>query len=273
MSKYTTELRYICETFAKEAGLDIAEATVYQIVKKAAPEIFDFNYPIFKEEYKILLEIKILKHFYTREICAETYARWRLFLDDTMNTIMPYYNKLYESELLQFNPFEDVNIIKEHNGTKIGNEDYTHTENIESKMNETQSQYKNNEWSANGSTDATDWDKYSETPQGGLANIDPDNSTGSYYLTNVRKKTNDTDVESNGGQTDTTENNIINEGEQNKNTNYNKEITNMDDFIDKISGKTGKQTSAKMLKEFRETFLNIDAMVLKDLETLFMGVW
>ena len=96
MSKYTTELRYICESIT---GLTESKGvnSVNDIIKQAAPLIFSFDFPIYKEEHRLELECKILKRYCTREIGAETYGRWKLFLDERMNSMMDYYNKLYES--------------------------------------------------------------------------------------------------------------------------------------------------------------------------------
>ena len=117
MAKYTTDVRSICETFA---GYDSSQGyqSVKEIIAMSRDKIFDFDYPIFDTEYKPVLETKILKHYYGREIGAETVGRWQLWLDTRMNEIMPYYNKLYESELLEFNPLNDVNITKDHSGEK-----------------------------------------------------------------------------------------------------------------------------------------------------------
>lgn len=78
------------------------------VVAQVAPKIFNFNFPIFDENYRLPLEKKILKHYYTRELCEETYGLWKLRLNSRMNEIMPYYNKLYESELIKYNPLEDT---------------------------------------------------------------------------------------------------------------------------------------------------------------------
>ena len=109
MSQYTTELRYICESLA---GLEhsVGYSDIDEVIDNSYDKIFDFNYPIFDENYRPLLEKKILKHFYTREIGQETYGLWKLKLNTKMNEIMPYYNKLYNSELLEFNPLYDVDL-------------------------------------------------------------------------------------------------------------------------------------------------------------------
>ena len=70
------------------------------------------DYPIFEETHRKILNDKIIRHYYTREIAAETVARWRMFVRDAMHLIMPYYNQLYESELLALGmePLGDRNL-------------------------------------------------------------------------------------------------------------------------------------------------------------------
>ena len=46
MSKYTTELRFICETYA---GLDesVGGDSVENVITNALPKLFNFSFPIF----------------------------------------------------------------------------------------------------------------------------------------------------------------------------------------------------------------------------------
>lgn len=119
MSKYTTEIRFLCESLT-----GLTESKGYNdtrtIIDNAKDIIFDFDFPIFDEAYRGTLETKILRHYYTREISEETYGLWKLRLEDRMNIIMPYYNKLYESELLKFNPLYDVDLTTKHEGSDSG---------------------------------------------------------------------------------------------------------------------------------------------------------
>ena len=62
------------------------------------------HYPIFNEEYRTVLNQKIVNHFYFREIGAETPDRFNFYLERTLFEIMPYYNQLYASELIRFDP-------------------------------------------------------------------------------------------------------------------------------------------------------------------------
>lgn len=83
MGDYTVSLRYLIE--------------------RGYPLALD-KYPIWDEEYRPVLNNKIIEHFYFREIGQETPDRFNFFLRRKMNEIMPYYNKLYESEMIEFDP-------------------------------------------------------------------------------------------------------------------------------------------------------------------------
>lgn len=219
MSKYTTEVRFICE---KAAGLENSTGynDINNIIQKAIPNIFSFDFPIFDEAYRNVICTKILMHYYTREICEEVVGLWKLRLQTKMNEIMPYYNQLYKSELLTFNPLNDTEIVTTNNASKKEN---------------------------SGSTNATNGksiDLFSDTPQGGLDGVESEK-----YLSNARKFINN----------DTSENT------------YN--ATTTDEYVNRVTGKSGSISYSTMLKEFRETFINIDTQIIGELEPLFFGLW
>ena len=85
--------------------------TVKQLVENDI-KIFNFDYPIFDEEYRPILEEKITRHFYFREIGFETVGRFLYHLETKMNEIMPYYNQLYESTRLEFNPLINYQVTE-----------------------------------------------------------------------------------------------------------------------------------------------------------------
>lgn len=230
MSKYTTELRFICESYA---GHDesVDGDSIENVITNALPKLFNFNFPIFDENYRTVLERKIVMHYYTREIGYETVGRWKLALNTKLNEIMPYYNKLYESELLQFNPIYSHDIYTKR--------DNTATNNTQQSTSQTHS----------NSAEGTNYRLHSDTPQGGLTGVD--NET---YLSDVQKiTTNNSDTGSSSGT-----NNVAN--------------TNIDDYLEHIYGFEGYSPN-KLLKEFRENMLNIDMMIIKDLNKLFLGLW
>ena len=231
MSKYTTEVRFICEQYS---GLNesVGLSGVDSVIESARGKIFDFAYPIFDETYRGVLETKILKHFYTREIGAETVGLWKLWLNRKMNEIMPYYNKLDKSELLEFNPLYDVDITREHSGSKTGS--------VSGEVENT----------TNSTNSGSRLDTYSDTPQGAVENLE--NNT---YLTNASK--------------------VIDSGENQTSgsTVTESTIKDTEDYLEHVSGKQGGQSYAKMLQEYRTTFLNIDMQVINELNTLFFNLW
>lgn len=121
MAKYTTEVRSICENYAnlKESK---GYNSVQSILNDSWDKVFDFDFPIFDENYREPLCKKILKHFYTKEIGEETVGLWKLRLDDRMNEIMPYYNKLYESELISIEPLVNYRVRTTGNSSKTGSD-------------------------------------------------------------------------------------------------------------------------------------------------------
>ena len=126
MSTYTTEVRYICENYAGEKE-SVGYDSVQTVLNRSWDKVFDFDFPIFDEEYKPVLCKKILKHYYTREICEETVGLWKLRLDARMNEIMPYFNKLYESELISISPLVNNRYGVTGNKTKTGSDSTTGT--------------------------------------------------------------------------------------------------------------------------------------------------
>lgn len=108
MSRYTTQLRWVVE----QALDDIDAPHEESMWERVYSEVGLADYPIFEETHRKVLNDKIIRHYYTREIGAETVARWRMFVRDAMHLIMPYYNQLYESELLALGmePLGDRNL-------------------------------------------------------------------------------------------------------------------------------------------------------------------
>ena len=352
MSKYTTEVRFICEN---GAGLVESEGykSINQIITDAIPKIFDFEFPIFDETYRSVLERKILKHYYTREICAETVGLWKHYLDMRLNEIMPYYNKLYESELLAFNPFYDVDLTKDH--TAQGKSDTEHerndnetntvtrTDNLATARNsertddltrtdaftrtdnltttrdsertddltrtdaftrtdnlKSTSQDSGTQGESGSDVNKNDhWDMYSDTPQGAITNVRNES-----YLTNARHVTDDgsgsthsntitfgkkvvvddTGTQQNGGTSKNTGTQNIEETETNTGTQKNDGsktlksefttgVNTTEEYLEHVKGKTPGASYSKLLSEYRETFLNIDMMIIDALSDLFFGLW
>lgn len=312
MSKYTTEVRLICET---EAGLteSVGYSKIDEVIDKSWNKIFDTNdWEIYDEEYRPIICKKILKHFYTREIGAETAGLWKLWLNQRMVEIMPYYNQLYKSTLFEFNPLYDTDYKTEGNrktdeGEQTGREsntDYTRTDNLQNKrtddltsqrtdnLNSTRTdnlqQVRNDNLHEN--TSNTRYDLYSDTPQGALTGVESET-----YLTNARKVTDNGSRDNTGTQTtdntgtqdlkntgtqtvdntgtQTVENSgtVNNKGSDTENSK--RVLNNTQDYAEHVIGKRGSQSYAKMIMELRDSFVNIDMMIIDELNDLFFNLW
>lgn len=205
MSKYTTQIRWLVES-----GWDFGLK----------------DYPIFDEAYRTPLNQKIIDHYYFREIGFETAALFNRFLNRTMNEIMPYYNQLYQSELIEFNPLYTIDYQEVYTKKTTGNSTGTTT--------------------GEGTEEATN--VHSATPQGML-------SIG--------------DIKSNTWADDAT----IDNGKTTSNINTTNNLTNLDEYAKHVFGKASGSDYIDLINKLRNSFINIDMMVIEALSDLFMNVY
>lgn len=311
MSKYTTEVRYICEHFS---GLSesVGYNDVEQVIKNCLPKVFDFNFPIFDESYRTVLETKILRHYYTREIGLETVGLWKLKLNTKLNEIMPFYNQLYKSELIEFNPLYDVELTRERKIEGTGTKD---TENGENRSGNTSSENSQNtnesqnnsiniketgtdSSTVNGTTDGTQnqntsgngTNMYSDTPQGAITDLQDGKYLTNATVDSVTNTFGGASHETANQKTDTQNNRTTeNAGTTEKDgsidgtadTDFNSKmdgfsnttLSNTEDYVEHVIGSNGGESFSKRLNDFRSTFINIDMMVINELEELFFGLW
>lgn len=295
MAKYTTELRTICETYA---GYDDRQGfgNVNSVISKALPKLFDFDFPIYDESYRTVLETKIVKHFYTREICAETVGRWKLFLDERLNLIMPYYNQRYKSTLLEFNPLYDVDLTTDHSKDNSGNSENSGTSENNTENNRTYSRNDKYDRNLGENTDYTrdlkdgtttnqgnnDWTYNNDTPQGGVQGLE----SGNYLSSATHQTANDVTTET-GTETGTTNTKVSQTGNDNRTINDTDDTSRTDNgtttgkanytdtesYLEHVKGKTSGASFSTMLTEYRTTFLNIDNEIINNLDDLFMQIW
>ena len=217
MAKYTVELGKLIES-GFDLGLD--------------------KYPIFDEEYRRPLNNKILRHYWFREIGFETAELFKRHLNHTLSEIMPYYNQLYKSELIEFNPLYNVDKTETGQTVLNGNVDTTNS----------------SDDSGYGKVKTDNTNVFSDTPQGQLT---IGNIRGNVYATTAAI---DDDL-----------NESWTEGHASSTGNVKTDDTT--DFLRHIVGKESGASYSKMLLEFRETFLNIDMMIINDLRDLFMQIY
>lgn len=307
MAKYTTLVRTICE---ENAGLNESAGfnNVDSVLNNSWDEIFTTQCTFFDDTYRSILCKKILKHYYMREIGAETVGLWKLWMNTKLEEIMPYYNQLYESALIDFDPMNNMSLTKSRNVVgnetgstqKYGTSNDTETGSKNRTISETGSSSTEGEASNSGRTshdenntkDTTEMrskaDAYSDTPQSTLYNVNQ-----LAYLTDYRKiGESNTDAihdvidtegtnSSSGSYEDTT--NTTNSKTDNTSTTTTNQHTNADtknttlntteQYIENVIGNNGSWNYSRLLQDYRETFLNIDMLVVNEFKDLFMKLW
>lgn len=291
-------------------------------------DLFDFTYPIFTPEHKTSLENKIYEHYYFRQIGQETPARFKHYLKARMREIMPYYIQLLESETIKDNVdiFDNYLLVEEYtrtlentttqegssqvtttstdsetsnnSGTNTGTEVSTSTgkTTVDGANDQTNTNVKTSDVDTKLTQTTDKTSKFSDTPQGDLANLDN-------YLTNATVETGSgsdhtqtvvADTETQGIEAthnETTD--VTGNTDATKTENYNNETstestsggtaeesntmeaknTQTETYTINRHGNIGVQTFGDELQKYRDILLNIDVMIIENLADLFLGVY
>lgn len=97
MAQYTMELRTIIEN---------------------GYNIFDFPYQFYDEEQRLKFQEHFIKHFYFREIGCDTIDRFKWYLEDKFNLLMPYYNELFVTALIEYDKKFNYDVTETHETTR-----------------------------------------------------------------------------------------------------------------------------------------------------------
>lgn len=237
LAKYTVLVKDICSSLAKfTCPIDYSQ--INMAISGSLDQIFDEDLKNLLKNYDIIkLEEDILRHYFMCEIGLETYSLWRFYLNDRLREILPYYDELFATVGMIDNPLENQGNTK----TITRNKDENRTGSSDTEGNGTTS----------NSGESKNKNRFSDTPQGHI--YDEDNAE---YLTTI---TWDDGSSSNSG----TSTNKVTES----NSSHGDEWENV---VERNNGFTGSQ--ATLLKEYRETIINIERMVIEELSDLFMSL-
>lgn len=274
MSKYTTEVRFILET---ASGLDESKGAedIDNIIENSWTSVF---YPPQSEKYKgeVIGNVAyhtyicqlILKHYYFREIGAETVGLWKTWMRTKLQEISKYYAKLWESDnvLSATRALMDTDLKRMHSGeSEEGRE-----EDVTGSMSgtDTNTRTLNTNRAENGRTTTNNLRRYSDTPQGGLNGMQAVESN--MYLTEA--EINNGDGTDNRTIADT--GTIGDSGTTGRQTSENTVASGnrSESFEETIQGLSGKSYS-DMLMKYRDTLINIDEKIIGEFEDLFLGLW
>lgn len=212
-------------------------------IKSLIDNNFDFkmtDYPIFDENYRNVLNTKILNHYYEREIGFETAPLFRFYLNNKLNEIMDYYNTLYiKQKSLIDNIFDNVDIKESFKGNAT-NKTITKS---------------NSDSNSNSNSESNNRELYQLTPQGQIKMQDLDSDE--VYATNYTKNKNNSNS------------NIIDKSSSTGDSS----ATNTNDYIKTLVGRNGGKYNIELLNDLKNNLLNIDLMIINELDELFMQIF
>lgn len=212
---------------------------------------FDFglnDYPIFDEKYREKLNKKILDHYDFYEIGQETPYLFKLFLNRTMNEIMPYYNELYKS-IINYSE----NLLKNVDLQETLSRDTT------SEITGNSTSESNSE--SNSTSESTD--KYTSifnnTPQGQILKNAIEEQD---YATTLTQNKDENSSSQNSNISDNTTNQTSQNGSGTEN------------YTKNISGNNGAYLISDIIERFRKNIVNVDLMIIEDsrIKELFFGL-
>jgi hypothetical protein len=252
MSSYTMQLRTFVESFSQfETGLSTRDK-----IEKGRNKLFDFDYPIFDEAYRKVFETHFIRNFYMREIGVETEGHFKFNLETWLLINMPYFNKLFESELIEYDPLENSRMESNHKKTvdkdRADTRNTTATSHTDGTANETSTQ------------DNFNRGLQSDTPDNRLAITTLDGEGVIEYASKI-----DEDKGTSKGTENTT---TTADSDTSMDDTLNSEINETEDFLQSRMGKIGVQTYSKMLQEHRQAFLRIEKQIFDEMQELFMLV-
>lgn len=262
MSNYTIQLREYIESVSESA-------TTREKIEDGRVKLFDFDYPIFDPEYKNVFETNFIRNFYTREIGQETMGLFKFRLETWLFINMPYFNKMFLSELLTFDPLSNTKADTTTQKTDTKTHDLTTGQDVNRIMNEDT----DITTTSDGTLTVDNFGRHilSDTPDSRLTLTAVDGEGVIEYASKINENNeNNTStnhaVTGNIGDTHNTEDTTAT-------TTVTGTITNIEDFVYHKAGKIGVQSFSKMLTEYRQTLLRIEKQIFDEMNTLFMVVY
>lgn len=223
---------------------------LYTMFKDKNFKVFDFEYEFYDVTLKEQFEKKFVDYFMFDEIGFETPQRFKHFLKAKLNLIMPYYKKLYETELAS----KDINFLlnKDLKETFIREIDTSDIGTSSSTINGT-----------NNSTSSTEANSNSNSKESYLDNGNADVDLSAGNLTGV------TGNVSQGTSSST--NNITESSTTTNDTSNTNKSSEKTELISQ--GNIGITSSAELLQKWRDTIVNIDNMIIDECKDLFMQIY
>lgn len=209
---------------------------LYYIYKDDSYNLFDQPYNLYNNELKPYFQEKFFQHFMFYEIGFDNINIFKQHLISTLNDIYPKYKQLYETEIRCQNIDFMLN--------KDLKESYIRKLNGESEGNSQATSTSDNTSNTNDLSIAND------TPQNKIDDLDK-------YMTSASKSNS----------------NSSNNSTSNANNTIKNKSNNTEEYELISQGNIGITSSAELLEKWRNVLINIDLMIFKELENLFLFVF
>jgi hypothetical protein len=257
MASYTMQLR----EYIEQASQDNETMSIRDKIETGRSKLFDFDYPLFDVNYKKVFETHFIRKFYMREIGFETEGLFKFQLETWLLINMPYFNKLFESELITYDPLVNSHMETTHTTTK--GKDQTQTSNTKGTSSGTNSENMDNTVTDNRFNRHLD----SQTPDSRLT-ITSNNGEGVIeYASGITEETDSNNTNTSG----TTSGNTT--GSSNIDGTLSATINETEDYVQSRTGKVGVATYSKMLNEYRNSLLRVENKIFDEMQQLFMLVY
>lgn len=225
------------------------QTKIKDLARVSSSQIFNFYYPLSNKVNKEDFETMILNHFIDRRIGFETYTMFHIKLENKMNEIMPYYNKIFDS-------FDDWNLFTDGGNITKDSTDNRQTTNQGSNTTSKQTSG-NTSTQSSSTTSGTNDRRKSDMPQNNLTEIQ-----NGQYLTDYEYDTiSGSDSASSSGTSSGTESGTSTTTETGTDSNAYHETT-VTDVSNKI----------EVYERFLENRNKTMTMIFDDLESLFYGL-
>lgn len=273
MASYTKQLRSIIEQATQfEQGLSLDEK-----IEIGRKKLFNFHYPFFNESYRKQFETNFIRKFYMREIGFEVEGLFKFQLETWLNINMPYFNELFESEQIKYDPLINTFMTTERDSTS--NKDQTDDRTIAQTSQTDGTSSGNMSQNSTSENEAKD-DNFSrrvgsENPDSRLQLQTQQGKGVIEYASDIDENKVDNKATASGKantKTDSTDRSHVDSkaDQEDKRTSN---IDEMEKFLERRSGKIGIESQAKLIQDYRSALLRIEVQIHREMNELFMLVY
>ena len=281
MASYTMPLRDYIEMWTQQYP-DMPTRERIEIGRK---KLFDFPYPIFDEKYRKEFETKFIRNFYMKEIGFETEELFKFRLENWLSINMPYFNNLYISETLEYDPLINSKMKNTHNKKNTKDQRDNRDTNMDVKQTGKTDGTQNIDGTSSSTSSMKDTEDNferqlnSDTPDSRLTITTNDGEGVIEYASSIKEENENNVRNANGTEKGTTSqdtkthSNSETSGNQKAKDTYVSDISENEDFILERVGKIGVMTYPDMVQKWRKSFLRIDKQIFDEMNQLFMLVY